>query len=720
MQNCTTSKKQTLVSHLITTAVVMIAFMPHDSSRADVFVVSSTADSGAGSLRGQIAGANTTAGGDTIIFAIPGTGPHTIQPLSPLPEITDYLVIDGYSQSGASEATSTTPANIMIELDGSLAGLLSSGLVFATHSCTLQGIAVNRFGENGLVIEIPDFSQFRGNHIGTDVPGTADAGNGRHGIYIHNPWATTNGGTVGGPNPSDRNVISGNDSCGVCADSSWAPLYLYGNYIGTDAHGADDLGNSSNGIEVRKASTLYIGGPLSGEGNVISGNDSCGVCIHHTGAFLSRVEGNLIGTDKTGTNGLGNSDAGLIILDSRGNQIGETTPGARNIISANGSVGIVIAGVLSIGNLIEGNFIGTDISGTMNLGNSGNGMEISAATETTIGGTAPYARNIISCNSSSGIQIDSSDNRIQGNIIGSDITGTQDLGNLGEGIFLWSLFATDNQIGGTIDGSGNLIAYNHAEGVLIGFAASCSEHAVLGNSIHSNMGLGIDLSTSLWPGDGPTLNDPGDVDTGPNGFINHPVLAVADPGPPLTLINVFYNGTPNEEFRFEFFINEEADLTGYGEGGIYDGWAPGTSDGSGNVDFSVYFDPPLEWGFSVSATATDTAGNTSEFSPVVYIGELADLGGYLAPALTLEWPAMPPAAEYWIFGEENNHYFEPELTPPFGNRKDIVPGSIRDWSSSEGIGDIDWNMTYLIIGIGDYGQIISRSNRFGEFDFSSN
>ena len=179
-------------------------------------------------------------------------------------------------------------------------------------------------------------------------------------------------------------------------------------------------------------------------------------------------------------------------------------------------------------------------------------------------------------------------------------------------------------------------------------------------------------------------------------------------------------------FRFSLYYhctkwtNEESDPRRYGEDGIYDGCATGVTNSSGDIDFTVYFDPPLEWGFSVSATATDTAGYTAEFPPVVFIGELVDLGGYLTPALNLEWLILPPAAEYWIFGEENNHYFEPELVPSYGNQKDIVPGSNRNWSSNEGIGDIDWNMTYLVISIRDYGQIISRSNRFGEFDFNSN
>ena len=720
MQNCTTSKKQTLASHLITTAIVMIAFMPHDSSRADVFVVSSTADSGAGSLRGQIAGANTTAGGDTIIFAIPGTGPHTIQPLSPLPDITDELTINGYTQTGASPATATTSASIMIEIDGSLAGPNASGITSVNGNLFLQGLCINRFSGNGIDFATRDTCAIAGNYIGTDISGMLDHGNGCHGIYLHNPSISTIGGQIGGPSPADRNIISGNDSCGICADSSWAYVHVYGNYIGTDYQGTDDLGNGFHGIESRKHTSLYAGGPLAGQGNIISGNDGCGIYIHHTSSFLSRVEGNFIGTDKTGTTALGNAGAGLFILESRANQIGETTPDARNIISANVDVGIMISGASSIGNVIEGNFIGTDISGTTGIGNGTHGISLYRANETIIGGTATDARNIISSNGFSGIHIDCSENIIQGNIIGADITGTVPLGNYGAGIFFWSYDAVGNLVGGTSAGEGNLIAYNAFEGVLIGYDANAIENSILGNSIHSNAGLGIDHTTHAWPTDGPTLNDPGDGDTGPNGFLNHPVLVVADPGPPLTLIDVFYNGTPNEEFRFEFFINEEADPTGYGEGGIYDGWATGITDGSGNVDFSVYFDPPLEWGFSVSATATDTAGNTSEFSPVVYIGELADLGGYLTPILNLEWPAMPQAAEYWVYGEENDHYFEPELVLPYGNRKDIVPGSIRDWSSNEGIGDIDWNMTYLIIGVGDYGQIISRSNRFGEFDFSSN
>ena len=141
---------------------------------AAVFVVSTIADAGAGALRDQIAGANFNPGADQVIFAIPGSGPHTIQPLSPLPTITDPLEIDGSTQPGFTGSP-------LIELDGSFAGATADGIRISTSGCRVRGLAINRFGHNGIVIDNgAQGCAIQGNFVGTNVSGTNALGNGWH------------------------------------------------------------------------------------------------------------------------------------------------------------------------------------------------------------------------------------------------------------------------------------------------------------------------------------------------------------------------------------------------------------------------------------------------------------------------------------------------------------------------------------------------------------
>ena len=303
-----------------------------------------------------------------------------------------------------------------------------------------------------------------GNYIGTDKNGTGDLGNSSHGVYIDNASNNIIGGTVAGAG----NVISGNHNDGVRIAGSGAMLNLVeGNYIGTDKNGTAALGNSFLGVLIYDASNNIIGGTVAGARNVISGNGADGVEVYGS-ATGNQVLGNYIGTDVNGTAALGNHSDGVLIYGAPGNTIGGTTAGAGNVISGNNAGGVRIAQSPATGNWVQGNYIGTDKNGIAALGNGTNGVVISTGPSNTIGGTAPAARNVISGNGADGLFIAGSGatgNLVQGNYIGTDKNGTVDRGNSSDGVHIDG--APSNTIGGTLTGAGNIISANGADGVHI-------------------------------------------------------------------------------------------------------------------------------------------------------------------------------------------------------------------------------------------------------------
>ena len=152
--------------------------------------------------------------------------------------------------------------------------------------------------------------------------------------------------------------------------------------------------------------------------------------------------------------------------------------------------GIALTG--GSGNVIEGNFLGTDASGTTGLGNADDAVNIeSGSNNNLIGGTAPAARNVISGNGKVALFVATSGNIIQGNFIGTQRDGRNSLANL-QGIgFVGVGNANNNLVGGTVPGAGNVIAWNAVQGV-VGEAAAGTGNAILGNSIFANGALGID------------------------------------------------------------------------------------------------------------------------------------------------------------------------------------------------------------------------------------
>jgi len=391
---------------------------------------------------------------------------------------------------------------------------------------------------------------------------------------------------------------------------------ITGNYIGTDVTGTANLGNGSNGVRL-DAPSNRVGGATAAERNIISGNGGSGVIIFQSGAIGNVVKGNYIGTDVNGTAKLGNSFDGVAIENASNNTVGGATSAERNIICGSRGSGVTIFPSGATGNVVVGNYIGVDITGTAKLGNSFNGVFIfSESSNNRVGGPTAGERNIISGNAFDGVLISGSgSNAVKGNYIGTDVTGTIKLDNLKSGVRIDS--GPHNTVGGTNAGEGNIIAFNGI-GVVV---SSGTGDAILHNAIFSNTGLGIDLG-----GDGVTANDICDDDTGPNDLQNFPVLTSAFSSGATTTITGTLNSTAGHTFRIEFFANSECDQSGFGEGQIPLGSTEVIDSGKDcNVSFTFTVGQGLPAGQFVTATATDVTlgtpnfNDTSEFSQCLAI-----------------------------------------------------------------------------------------------------
>ena len=201
-----------------------------------------------------------------------------------------------------------------------------------------------------------------------------------------------------------------------------------------------------------------------------------------------------------------------------------------------------------------------------------------------------------------------------GNYIGTDVTGMAALGNTNGGVAIF-FSASNNAIGGTAAGAGNTIGFNGLDGVLVRSVAgqATTNNSILSNSIFSNTNLGINLKPVN--SDGVTANDLGDPDTGANNLQNFPEVTSASSIPSGTTIEGSLNSTPSTIFTLQFFSNPACDTpSGHGEGETFLGSASVTTDSTGNVSFSATVPGSAPIGQVVTATATDPAGNTSEFS----------------------------------------------------------------------------------------------------------
>ena len=441
-------------------------------------------DSGGGSLRQAILDANAAAGTDTIEFHIAGAAPFTISPTSTLPSVNDSVVIDATTQAGFID-------HPVVELNGISAGTGTRGLLILAGYSTVRGLAIDRFSGDGIRIEGNGTNIIEGNFLGVGLSGNSDSGNGEGGVTIYR----SRGNLIGGTTPASRNIISGGNLAGIyIIDPPSTGNRVLGNFIGTDFTGTIDRGNIQDGIVIWEASQNTIGGLTAGARNVISGNNESGIYLAGLGATDNQIVGNFIGTTFQGASPLGNGENGVTIYRGSANRIGTASDEGRNLISANSQRGIFINGLGASRNVIQGNFIGTDISGTLKLGNTFTGVGISGSPSNTIGGIQVEARNLVSGNKQSGVAIDGSlsiANWVQGNFIGTDVTGSQALGNLWNGVLLSA--APSNHVGGVVAGSGNVISGNSQRGIFI-VDAGGNGNQVQGNLIgtdstgHSDLG----------------------------------------------------------------------------------------------------------------------------------------------------------------------------------------------------------------------------------------
>jgi hypothetical protein len=473
-----------------------------------------------------------------------------------------------------------------------------------------------------------------GNHI----QGNIIMANDIHGVRI---YAGAHENMIGGSEEFESNIISANDYDGVRIQGSGTNgNVIAGNFIGTSGDGIFSYPNGFNGIQITLgAQKNLIGGRATGSRNLISGNVESGVLISSTNTINNTVVGNLIGTNYDGTEALANQYGVQICCGAQHNLIGGGIAEERNIVSGNIQHGIYLTDPGTSHNVIAGNYIGTDISGSGGIENSGYGVCLrQGASDNLIGGDTPEERNVISGNRLRGLHligVGTNSNIISGNFIGTTSSGLVPLGNGNYGIMI-NGGAQDNTVGGSSEGEGNVISANDDGGIVIGDSMT-SGNIVAGNTIGvgadgsaplGNMGNGISVSKAL---DGDTIG-PGNVigynlgsgvkvnhsssleviitqnrifkniegitiEDGANGGIYPPViLSATDDGE--------VSGTTCGDCIIEVFWNHLTDR----QGEVYLDTTTANSAG----EFSLTL--PWRVDFNLTATATDLSRGTSAFS----------------------------------------------------------------------------------------------------------
>jgi hypothetical protein len=489
-------------------AVLCLALLAFATpASAATITVNSNLDAGTGgcdltecTLREAITLANADSAPDTITFA-PLLGTLTVS--KKLPSITQQLTIDG-DRSGLDGAPQVLLRWVGDTLEGTI------GLDLVAPDSVVRGVALVGFPGVGIRLAHLD-EVVRDTFLGLDLAGVGGASNANHGAGI---LVISDGDQIGGTGPTDGNVVSntakyanGSGGNGIWVSGSLSST-IQGNRIGTDPSGTAARGNAADGIRVNGQGAV-IGGAVAGAGNLVSGNLAFGIELEGGNQTAHQLFGNLIGTDVTGTLALGNADTGIEAAAAN-TQIGSAAAGSGNVVSGNGGNG-VFANANNIS--LRGNHIGTSQSGTQAVPNAVHGVDV-AGSAVVIGGTATGARNVISGNGAnadpasrgSGIRAQGAGLVVQGNLIGVNETGSGAIANGGDGIHLLGA-ATNTSIGGSAVGAGNVISGNTESGVE-------TDAGSLGTTLFGNaIGLGQDRDTVVSNGE-EGVRDAGGIDVG--------------------------------------------------------------------------------------------------------------------------------------------------------------------------------------------------------------
>ncbi|MFN2509092.1 MAG: beta strand repeat-containing protein [Chthoniobacterales bacterium] len=497
------------------------------------------------------------------------------------------------------------------------------------------GNVISANGGNGIFLLGATFGDYghrvAGNFIGTDVTGTlvqepgsnAPLGNVLDGIHIEDSARNAIGIEINQNTDEETiagNLISGNRQNGiqiVSVSGDAGSNRVLGNLIGTDVNGASKLGNSFAGVLIFQAGGNTVGGGKAEARNLVSGNGGSGIVLFGDPsagtASANVIQGNYLGTDSTGEIDLGNAGRGVDLTGATNTLVGGTKAALRNLISGNGMQGIDLHNGAT-GNIVQGNFIGTDVMGTAKLGNEFEGIVLENAPGNRIGGTVSGAGNVISGNGLAGVYLldaDAHDNIVRGNFIGTDLAAKKQIGNGGDGVLIKN--AANNAIGGTPAGAGNRIRFNSGRGVVVfqNMPDLAKGDSIRHNSIAENAGQGIDLGNN-----GVTPNDPGDADTGPNERQNRPKIMSVVASPGSLTIRGRLKSMPNQTYSIDLFSNNAPHPVTEGQGRFFLGSIDVTTNANGAALFNITLPAPNA-AKNVSATATDANGNTSEFSGTV-------------------------------------------------------------------------------------------------------
>jgi hypothetical protein len=370
------------------TALVRLETL-EDRTTPSTFTVTNAHDAGAGSLRQAILNSDATPGNNRIVFRISGSTVINLQ--CALPAITNPVTIDGTTQAGYR-------GQPLVVLNGSNAGTGANGFTVATDHARIEGLVIEDFQGDGILIDGPAANN-------TTVVSDQVFHNALDGVAIVNSAYNV----IGALNQAD--VISGNSGDGVSiAGAGSVHNHVVGDFIGTTSDGSSASGNGRNGVEIDQGASFNVV-----KSSVLSGNAGTGVWIHDAGTSNNKVRGNYIGTNAGSATDLGNGANGVAI----GYGASDNKVSGGNVIGCNIGTGVYLFGDGTTGNTVSGNFLGTDRTGTVALGNTLRGVDIrDGANDNTVGGSTRKAGNVIAFNGDFGVLVsNASQNRILSNSI---------------------------------------------------------------------------------------------------------------------------------------------------------------------------------------------------------------------------------------------------------------------------------------------------------------